>query len=876
VGAIVLAATSLAGFAGLGRFSAAAAVIPSSSPWPAAVDAQGHSESTVEVMWTPVPGATSYSVYRDQGSSPVATTQGTLFDDTTGAPNTTYSYRVTATAGGVESLPSTTATATTQAPADGTPPTAVTNVSASSITSSSAKISWGQATDNVGIAGYRIFRGAPGDPVSSLEDINTTDATGSYQSTALLAGTGYKFGIQALDAAGNLSSVKTVTFTTATASPGTAPQPPPSASIVPTPFSSSRIDVTWGTSSGASFYQVRRDGAVIGSVALPDRLRFSDNGLAPASTHKYTIVAVSSTGVQSAVSASKSTTTLTPGTVRVARGPYVMSVTQNSAKLAWWTNLPTAGVATVGPSGSATAFSDPTSQYEHVILVGPLSAGTTYPYTVGNGTVSASGSFTTPAPPGTPFSFAAIGDFGGDAPGETQNASLIAGEGTQLIQTLGDNIYPEAADPNFVTTLSDYDTRFYKQFRSALSGQVFSPANGNKEYYGHGAWFQHMWLPNNEKWYSYDRGDAHVLVLDTEQPFTVGTPQYLFAQGDLASHQSAAWRIVVMQVPPYSSTSANSSSVLAQSQLVPLFQSQHVQLVVSGNSHNYERSFPLIDGSAAAGGITYFVSGAGGSGFNVFTGAAPAYSAFRESSYYEHLKITVSPMSLHVDAIRADTGAVFDSTTIGGPTPSPTPTPTPTPTPNPTPVFSDGFESGDLSAWTTSAGLLVTGLAHSGSHGAEGNTTAGRTYAKKLFGATYSDAYARIWFDVVSASSQVNLLRIRAADDTSIAYLWVSTSGVLGLTDSGSTSVSSGIVAGAGWHSLLLHATTNGASSNTEVWLDGNPVGPLTRSFNMGTTPIGKVQIGEVAAGRTYDVAFDDVTFDTQRISAQALRAGRP
>ena len=655
---------SLVGVAGLARFSGATAVLASSSPPPAVVDAQGHSDTTVELMWTPVLGASSYSVYRDQGSAPVATTQAIIYDDTTGAPSTIYNYRVTATVGGVESLPSTTATATTQAPHDSTPPTSVGVITVSSITSSSATISWGQSTDNVAIEGYRIYRGAPGDPVSSLKDIDTTDAVASYQTTALLAGTGYQFGIQALDAAGNLSAVKTVSFTTATASPGTAPSPPPSSSIIATPFSSSRIDVTWGTSAGASFYEVRRDGAVIGSVALPDRMRYSDNGLAASSTHSYTIVAVSSTGVHSAVSAAKSATTLAPGTVQVVRGPYVMSVTQNSAKLAWWTNLPTPAVATVGPAGSASTFSDPTSQYEHVILVGPLAAGTAYPYAVGNGSVSASGSFTTPAPPGTPFSFAAIGDYGGNAPGETQNASLIAGEGTQLIQTLGDNIYPEAADPNFVTTLSDYDTRFYKQFRSALSGQVFSPANGNKEYYGNGAWFQHMWLPNNEQWYSYDRGDAHVLVLDTEQPFTAGSPQYLFAQGDLASHQSAAWRIVIMQRPPYSSTSANSSSILARSQLVPLFQSQHVQLVLSGNSHNYERTLPLINGSAAAGGTTYIVSGAGGNGFNAFSGTAPAYSAFRESAYYEHLRISVSPASLQVDAIRADTGAVFDSSTI--------------------------------------------------------------------------------------------------------------------------------------------------------------------------------------------------------------------
>jgi hypothetical protein len=35
---------------------------------------------------------------------------------------------------------------------------------------------------------------------------------------------------------------------------------------------------------------------------------------------------------------------------------------------------------------------------------------------------------------------------------------------------------------------------------------------------------------------------------------------------------------------------------------------------------------------------------------------------------------------------------------------------------------------------------------------------------------------------------------------------------------------------------------------------------------NLGTTTIGKVQIGEVTAARTYDVVFDDVAFDTSPI----------
>jgi hypothetical protein len=45
-------------------------------------------------------------------------------------------------------------------------------------------------------------------------------------------------------------------------------------------------------------------------------------------------------------------------------------------------------------------------------------------------------------------------------------------------------------------------------------------------------------------------------------------------------------------------------------------------------------------------------------------GIPPAYTAFRESSYYEYANVTVSPTALTVQAVRADTNTVFDSTVI--------------------------------------------------------------------------------------------------------------------------------------------------------------------------------------------------------------------
>ncbi|HEX8990496.1 MAG TPA: fibronectin type III domain-containing protein [Anaerolineales bacterium] len=211
-------------------------------------------------------------------------------------------------------------------------------------------------------------------------------------------------------------------------------------------------------------------------------------------------------------------------------------------------------------------------------------------------------------------------------------------------------------------------------------------------------------------------------------------------------------------------------------------------------------------------------------------------------------------------------------TPTSAPFPSATPTSLPAPTATPTavslPVFSDGFESGDLSAWTSSAGLSVESTTvHTGLYAAEGNTTNGNTYAKKTLASTYADGYARIYFNLVSYASQVNLLRLRTSTGTSIGYLFVSTSGQLGLrNDAAATTTTSTTIVTSGWHMLELHATINGASSITEVWLDGVKINSLSLTTNLGTTPIGAIQIGEVQSARTYDVIFDDIVFDTQWI----------
>jgi hypothetical protein len=74
------------------------------------------------------------------------------------------------------------------------------------------------------------------------------------------------------------------------------------------------------------------------------------------------------------------------------------------------------------------------------------------------------------------------------------------------------------------------------------------------------------------------------------------------------------------------------------------------------------------------------------------------------------------------------------------------------------------------------------------------------------------------------------------------------------------TTASSTTMPTGSWHLVTLHAIVNGTGSSLGVSLDGNPVPGLTAGGqDLGTSPIGMFQLGDSTAGRSYDIALDDV-----------------
>lgn len=93
---------------------------------------------------------------------------------------------------------------------DTTPPSVPSSLSATAVSASQINLTWTASTDNVGVAGYRIFRGGV--------QVGTSGST-SFSDTGLSPNTTYAYTVSAYDAAGNISASASASATTFAAPP---------------------------------------------------------------------------------------------------------------------------------------------------------------------------------------------------------------------------------------------------------------------------------------------------------------------------------------------------------------------------------------------------------------------------------------------------------------------------------------------------------------------------------------------------------------------------------------------------------------------------------------------------------------------------------
>lgn len=340
---------------------------------------------------------------------------------------------------------------------------------------------------------------------------------------------------------------------------------------------------------------------------------------------------------------------------QLVRAPYLQQLTDTSVVVAFSATVSEAlSVEVTTPEGahvsSATVETDAASGPDGVTTLTAslrgLSPDTTYCYAVA-GLTERAGFVTAPSIGAeAPVRFLAFGDSGNGGEDQQTVFEQMQTVPFELVLQLGDLAYNSGRP-------SEIETHFFKVYAPMLKSFPVYPVAGNHDYATDDAkpFRQAFVLPQNgnqERWYSFDRGQVHFVGLDTEQ---ISTEQADWLERDLRTNQRP-WTIVFAHRPPFSSGEHGGSSEF-QKTFVPILERHHVDLVLSGHEHDYEHFKPL-------GGIVYVVSGGGGRETRP-VGISPA-TAFSEAVlHFLYGEVIGSRLTLHaIDGV----GREFDQAVV--------------------------------------------------------------------------------------------------------------------------------------------------------------------------------------------------------------------
>ena len=182
------------------------------------------------------------------------------------------------------------------------------------------------------------------------------------------------------------------------------------------------------------------------------------------------------------------------------------------------------------------------------------------------------------------FNLIAVGDWGCN-PNTFNTVRNIVARNPELVLGLGDYSYQNSADCwlKIVDSL-DHKMKIAIADHDAITSSLLSQ------------YLRHFNL--TQQYYSFDYLNVHITVMSEELPAHTGSEQYKFINDDLAaaaSNSSIDWIIVLTHEPvytsPYKQWKGMDLSFIETYQ--PLFDNYRVDLVLSGDIHNYQRSYPL-------------------------------------------------------------------------------------------------------------------------------------------------------------------------------------------------------------------------------------------------------------------------------------------
>jgi fibronectin type 3 domain-containing protein len=436
-------------------------------------------------------------------------------------------------------------------------------------------------------------------------------------------------------------------------------------------------------------------------------------------------------------------------------------------------------------------------------------------------------------------------------------ADLMADGTFDTVLALGDLQYDSGSLSNF---LASYDLswgRVKSQTHPVIGnheGVTATSGTGYCSYFGAAAHCNSSGRQGGAAFYSFDVGDWHVVVLnsncDAAGGCGPGTPQYEWLQEDLDDNHTgcslAAWH------HPRWSSGHDGSNVMMQP-LWQLFAASGGDLVLAGHSHDYERFAPIDANGAvnAADGTTSFVVGTGGANFTGIGGAPEPGSQVRQNSSFGVLRLALHPTSYDWRFVPAAGSTFTDSGTR----------------------YCRGFSAaGDIGAPSVPAGVTATASAATRVGVAwDASTDNVGVAGYEVLRATGSGSFVQVaqttgsglrYTDRDVEEGQTYLYRVRARDAAGNESA-PSAVATVTMPDTVAPSAPAGVRAAAGDAKRVTltwaAATDNVAVAGYEIWR-GGPTGALTR---IAVEPGGGTSYADttVAGGRDY--RYEVVAYDT-------------
>ncbi|WP_170110458.1 metallophosphoesterase [Flavilitoribacter nigricans] len=311
---------------------------------------------------------------------------------------------------------------------------------------------------------------------------------------------------------------------------------------------------------------------------------------------------------------------LPPGSVNVARGPYLQKSSPTRMVVKWRTSQATETVLDFGTTQGnlSQQYTENTPKTEHEVELTGLNPDTRYFYQLSNASVvlvpaAADLYFQTAPVTGTdqPTTVWVLGDCGTGTNNQrnVRDAyyNYIGSQHTDAILFLGDNAYNNGTDNEYQYAI------FENMYEDKLKNSVSWSCLGNHDGYSAnsstqtGPYYDIFSFPTagesggmasgTEAYYSFDYGNIHFISLDSyDSDRSIGGAMYNWCLNDI-QNTTQDWIVAFWHHPPYSKGSHDSDSETALVQMrqnfLPMLESNGVDLVLSGHSHSYERSYFL-------------------------------------------------------------------------------------------------------------------------------------------------------------------------------------------------------------------------------------------------------------------------------------------